>query len=504
MAILFPEMIQQKIAKKLSVDKNSVSRWLSCFRKEGFEGLSNYGSTRKSSKSNLISQNIMNIIADVVDPDSESGLEALTEEGLARHISSQISASTDSQASKTISNAALPSEGIPTVQPESPETPNSESEPTTVILPAEAGRSSADMLPHQTKPSEKVSIKTLLEDIANSSRLAVINNPTNVPEGKTQTPHQCKVINSQLVINPQNDGFRWAKEFCEHKDKTRTSGKVNEAADLIEKSMKKNKALSYRQLWRIVCRNFNVKISYSWFYTLLTTVLKTRLVVPRPFHYRKSWQKTIGFKQNLAFILSYLAGEMQKPVVLLALDEVRFGLNNSLARVVTLRGKKPKAQKSQQRKYFNVCGIFDISTGDHIPVPMTGLKADNFNDVLEIVAAEYEDCEVILMMDNAQYHKAKSLVWPENLQPLYQPPYSPELNPSERVWLEAKRFLKNQVFESLKQLKDWVFEKALDIKNEQMASIVGFKWIREAMDRSSVNWKHLMSAPDPSVLKYAN
>ncbi|NEP78771.1 MAG: hypothetical protein F6K39_11700 [Okeania sp. SIO3B3] len=42
---------------------------------------------------------------------------------------------------------------------------------------------------------------------------------------------------------------------------------------------------------------------------------------------------------------------------------------------------------------------------------------------------------------------------PENLIFLFQPAYSPELNPIERLWLEIKKDLKWQIFENLDDLR---------------------------------------------------
>lgn len=42
-----------------------------------------------------------------------------------------------------------------------------------------------------------------------------------------------------------------------------------------------------------------------------------------------------------------------------------------------------------------------------------------------------------LIMDNASWHRVKSLNW-HHFQPKYLPPYSPDLNPIERLWLRLK------------------------------------------------------------------
>jgi DDE superfamily endonuclease len=44
----------------------------------------------------------------------------------------------------------------------------------------------------------------------------------------------------------------------------------------------------------------------------------------------------------------------------------------------------------------------------------------------------------IVLMDKAGWHTAGDLVVPENLSLVFLPPYSPELNPIERLWLHLR------------------------------------------------------------------
>ncbi|WP_459896367.1 transposase [Desulfurobacterium crinifex] len=47
---------------------------------------------------------------------------------------------------------------------------------------------------------------------------------------------------------------------------------------------------------------------------------------------------------------------------------------------------------------------------------------------------------------------------PTNIQIVYLPPYSPELNPVERVFQDIKKHLKNKVFNVIEELEDTVCE----------------------------------------------
>jgi transposase len=58
--------------------------------------------------------------------------------------------------------------------------------------------------------------------------------------------------------------------------------------------------------------------------------------------------------------------------------------------------------------------------------------------LLNEFAQYYPDTLNIVVMDNGSCHKAKSLSIPENIVCLFFPPYSPELNPIERLWQDVK------------------------------------------------------------------
>ncbi len=59
-------------------------------------------------------------------------------------------------------------------------------------------------------------------------------------------------------------------------------------------------------------------------------------------------------------------------------------------------------------------------------------------------------------MDNGSCHKAKSLVLPDNVVCLFLPPYSPELNPIERLWRDLKDHLAWVLFTPLEELEHYV------------------------------------------------
>jgi transposase len=61
------------------------------------------------------------------------------------------------------------------------------------------------------------------------------------------------------------------------------------------------------------------------------------------------------------------------------------------------------------------------------------------------LSLECQDKKVILIMDQAGWHKSKHLFIPENIVLWFLPPYSPELNPVERLWKRMKQTMLHKV-----------------------------------------------------------
>jgi transposase len=66
------------------------------------------------------------------------------------------------------------------------------------------------------------------------------------------------------------------------------------------------------------------------------------------------------------------------------------------------------------------------------------LNTVNFQILLAAFAHHHQASLPIVLMDNGSCHKAQALVIPDHVVCLFLPPYSPELNPIERLWQDLK------------------------------------------------------------------
>ena len=60
-----------------------------------------------------------------------------------------------------------------------------------------------------------------------------------------------------------------------------------------------------------------------------------------------------------------------------------------------------------------------------------------------------------LLLDGAGWHTAGDLAVPTNVSLIFLPPYAPELNPVERIWLHLReRYLSLRLFADLDDIID--------------------------------------------------
>ena len=85
-----------------------------------------------------------------------------------------------------------------------------------------------------------------------------------------------------------------------------------------------------------------------------------------------------------------------------------------------------------------------------------------------------------MVLDQAGWHGAGSLVLRDNVTLVRLPPYSPELNPVERVWLHLKeRFLSHRRHADYEAIVDAACEawKRLEADAGRIKSLCSYPWI---------------------------
>jgi transposase len=151
-------------------------------------------------------------------------------------------------------------------------------------------------------------------------------------------------------------------------------------------------------------------------------------------------------------------------------------------RRITLRGVKPVQQQRPAYQSYYLYGAVEPKTGDRFFVERPNLDSDGFQDFLDRFSRRFSESINVLILDNGQFHKAKALSTPENVRLIFLPPYSPELNPVERLWQDLKDHLAFHLHENLSALRQRVREKMETYTDEGVASLTGYEYLLDAAD----------------------
>ena len=120
-------------------------------------------------------------------------------------------------------------------------------------------------------------------------------------------------------------------------------------------------------------------------------------------------------------------------------DGARFGLRPALGRRWAKRGGRPVAVVRTGYLNFYAYSAVCPATGEDFTLLLPRVCTALMNVFLEQMADFLGGRECILVMDRAGWHVSKDLVVPPNIRIVLPPPYSPELNPVERLWQWLKR-----------------------------------------------------------------
>jgi transposase len=146
-------------------------------------------------------------------------------------------------------------------------------------------------------------------------------------------------------------------------------------------------------------------------------------------------------------------------------------------RMLTAKSVKPVCTSHQVYKSTWLFGAFSPITGNDFLMEFPDCNADNFQIFLDEFSAENPKTLIIMPLDNGAFHKAKKLKIPDNIKLVFLPPYSPELNPAEKMWARFKRTFTNKLFKSLEEISLFIENTAKEINESIVKSTCAYKYI---------------------------
>ena len=220
-------------------------------------------------------------------------------------------------------------------------------------------------------------------------------------------------------------------------------------------------------------------------------VKKKRGVLKRPrrSHIRKDAVASAAFKTSLARRIWQLQLPPQRPVRIWTIDEHRYGLISHQRRCWGLRGVRPHAPYRTKYEWGYVASALEIEGRDEAHVVfLPSVSQEASASFLETIAQADPHSTHVVIQDQAGFHlKAADQRVPANVRLLPLPPYSPELNPTERVGDLIKDATGNRVFRDLAQMEAVIETELRPLWTEpsRVRQLVGAGWIRSQVNACS-------------------
>jgi transposase-like protein len=168
------------------------------------------------------------------------------------------------------------------------------------------------------------------------------------------------------------------------------------------------------------------------------------------------------------------------PLRVLFQDEARFGRLSDPRKCWAPAPLRPVVPVALVREYTYAYAAVTPADGTLDWMLAPKMNTTNMSAFLNHVSQRHPDDFVVMVLDGASPHRSLDLRVPKNMATLRLPPYSPELNPAERLWddIREKEFA-NRVFGSLGAA---IAQAAIGLKRLENApaalrSLTGWDWI---------------------------
>ena len=159
-------------------------------------------------------------------------------------------------------------------------------------------------------------------------------------------------------------------------------------------------------------------------------------------------------------------------------DEAGFGRINKPKYCWCPKGFRPSVPCHHIREYRYAYGAVDPISGDSCFLVMPKCNTVCMNVFLKELSATYPQDKIILCCDGASWHKSVTLQVPDNIQIIFIPPYTPEMNPIEQIWKEIRKMgFGNEIFSSLDKVVDRLCETIRSLTADIIKSVTARSWI---------------------------
>ena len=155
----------------------------------------------------------------------------------------------------------------------------------------------------------------------------------------------------------------------------------------------------------------------------------------------RTWPEKQDEELRADFSAKYSALKEDPEVEIWFQDECGVQGDPKPRRILAKKGSRPRIGYTGRHFKDNVVGAVRPGDGKFFSLILPYVNTQTFQLFIDELHKHIGDKNVVLILDNASWHKARSLNW-GRITPMFLPPYSPDFNPIERIWL----FMKNSFF----------------------------------------------------------
>jgi hypothetical protein len=136
------------------------------------------------------------------------------------------------------------------------------------------------------------------------------------------------------------------------------------------------------------------------------------------------------------------------------------------------RGKPLEEDIQMKHQWFSIFSAVAPETGEDFTCFFPCVDTDVMNAYILEFSKAFQNKKIILVCDQAGWHRSEDIHIPVNIQIEYLPPHYPKLDPVEKLWdWPRKECSRNKVFETLNDLMDAIQQKHLKMERTKFASL---------------------------------
>jgi transposase len=260
-----------------------------------------------------------------------------------------------------------------------------------------------------------------------------------------------------------------------------TLGAADHTAFVAQLRAGKFRRAKEAQAW--IAERTRCQLALSSVYTLLGKaggVLK----VPRKTHARKDAAQAEAFKRELPARLDAATAEAAgRPVRLWALDEHRYGLLPVIRRCWGLKGVRVHVPYATRYLWGYLHEALEVDGANRMELLFTpAIDLDIHALFLQQISQSDPAAFHVVIQDQAGFHlRAGDARLPANVRLVPLPPYSPELNPVEKLGDLVKDATCNRLFTELTTLEDAILAELAPLRHSgaRVAQLIGTGWLPE-------------------------